>query len=234
MCQMPNIWHIYHTKYKNDALWDVPNFKNYTTWLQYRCKFATVRTNVVKNLLFYILFSLSSLFIFSFLFSLTLRFPLSSPYTCQEENSGADSDYRRAYPPWSTGTTRGWDSASKVKDHRRDWTLRVPATLDQPHSISPTLQPRSILPISPRGRRRSSSLSSLSALHSGSLWLWVFYFFYFFYFFLFFTVVWVDLMVVVDCGLWAVTVAMVVDCGGDGRWWLSVSLMIMGWDNILF
>ena len=29
-------------------------------------------------------------------------------------------------------------------------------------------------------------------------------------------------MVVVDCGLWAVTVAMVVDCGGDGRWWLSV------------
>ena len=56
----------------------MPNLKNYTTWLQYRCKFATVRTNVVKNLLFYILFSLSSLFIFSFLFSLTLRFPLSS------------------------------------------------------------------------------------------------------------------------------------------------------------
>ena len=41
-------------------------------------------------------------------------------------------------------------------------------------------------------------------------------------------------MVVVDYGLWAVTVAVVVDCGGDGRWWLSVSLMIMGWDNILF
>ena len=79
MCQMLNIWHIYHTKYRNNALWDVPNFKNYTTWLQYHCKFATVRTNVVKNLLFYILFSLSSLFIFSFLFSLTLRFPLSSP-----------------------------------------------------------------------------------------------------------------------------------------------------------
>ena len=78
MCQMPNIWHICHTKHKNGALWDVPNLKNYTTWLQYCCKFATVRTDVAKILLFYIPFSLSSLFIFSFLFSLTLWFPLSS------------------------------------------------------------------------------------------------------------------------------------------------------------
>ena len=76
----------------------------------------------------------------------------------------------RAYPPWSTGTTRGWDSASKAEDHRRDWTLRVPATLNQPRSISP---------ISPRGRRRSSSLSSLSAFHPASLWLWVFFFFFY-------------------------------------------------------
>ena len=38
----------------------------------------------------------------------------------------------------------------------------------------------------------------------------------------FFTAIWVDLMVVVDCGLWTVTVAVVVDCGGDGRWRLSV------------
>ena len=31
--------------------------------------------------------------------------------------------------------------------------------------------------------------------------------------------------VVVGYGLWAVTVAMVVvGCGGDGRWWLSVLL----------
>ena len=28
-------------------------------------------------------------------------------------------------------------------------------------------------------------------------------------------------MVVVDCGLLVVTVAVVVDCRGDGRWWLS-------------
>ena len=53
-------------------------------------------------------------------------------------------------------------------------------------------------------------------------------------FFFFFATIWVDLMVVVSCGLWAVTVAVVVGYGGDGRWWLSVSLMIMGWDNILF
>ena len=38
----------------------------------------------------------------------------------------------------------------------------------------------------------------------------------------------VDLMVVVGCGLLAVTVAVVVGCEGDGRWWLSVLLMIMG------
>ena len=62
-----------------------------------------------------------------------------------------------------------------------------------------------------------SSLSSLSTFHSASLWLWVFIFYFL-----------VDLMVVVGCGLWAVTMAVVVGCGGDGRWWLSVLLMIMG------
>ena len=56
--------------------------------------------------------------------------------------------------------------------------------------------------------------------------------FFFFFFFLIIAAIWVDLMVVVGCGLWEVTVA--VGYGGDGRWWLSVSLMIMGWDNILF
>ena len=47
-------------------------------------------------------------------------------------------------------------------------------------------------------------------------------------FFFFFAAIWGDLMVVVGCGLWVVTVAVVVGCGGDGRWWLSVLLMIMG------
>ena len=53
-------------------------------------------------------------------------------------------------------------------------------------------------------------------------------------FFFFFPAIWVDLMVVVGYGLWAKTVAVVVGYGGDGQWWLSMSLMIMGWDNILF
>ena len=46
--------------------------------------------------------------------------------------------------------------------------------------------------------------------------------------FFFLAAIWFDLMVVVGCGLLAVTVAVVVGCGGDGRWWLSVLLMIMG------
>ena len=54
------------------------------------------------------------------------------------------------------------------------------------------------------------------------------------FFFFFFAAIWVDLMVVVGCGLWAMTMAVVVGYGGDGRWWLSMSLMIKGWDNILF
>ena len=33
--------------------------------------------------------------------------------------------------------------------------------------------------------------------------------------FFFFAAIWVDLMVEVGCGLWAVTVAVVVGCGGD-------------------
>ena len=54
-------------------------------------------------------------------------------------------------------------------------------------------------------------------------------------------------MVVVGCGLWSVTVAVVVGYGGDGRWWLSVLLLQWifvaggcavddngGGDNILF
>ena len=44
----------------------------------------------------------------------------------------------------------------------------------------------------------------------GRWWLSVFFFF--------FTAIWVDLMVVVgDCGLWAMTMAVVVGYGGDGR-----------------
>ena len=54
-----------------------------------------------------------------------------------------------------------------------------------------------------------------------------------FLFFFFFPAIWFDLMVVVGCGLWAVTVSVVVSCGGDGQWWLSMLLMIMG-DGIIY
>ena len=90
------------------------------------------------------------------------------------------------------------------------------ATLDLTHT-----QPRSISPISPRGRCRSHPLPSplcppftLPLSGCGG--------------FFFLAAIWVDLMVVVGCGLWAMIVAVVVGCGGDGRWWLSVLLMIMG------
>ena len=59
------------------------------------------------------------------------------------------------------------------------------ATLNQPRSISPTLQLRSISPtlnlvdLTPRPPSISpSSVSSLFAFHSASLWLWVFFFFF--------------------------------------------------------
>ena len=216
MCQILNIWQIYHTKHKIGALWDVPNLKNYTTWLQYRCKFAMVRTDVVKYLLFYIPISLSSLFIFSFLFSLTLRFPLSSPCAGslplrpvrdvhrqqRRRSSDDDSALRHAWSPFS-------------------------------HLISPTLQLRSILvtldlaDLTPR----PLSISRLATLQPLCLSLVVGFFF---------AAIWVDLIVVVGCGLWVVTVAVVVGCGGDGPllsvWingylfvWISVESVLNQW-----
>ena len=73
MCQMPNIWHICHTKYQKSLLSDVLNLIKFTTGEQYRCKFATVRTRMVKKkrvfysfslILFYFLSSLSFFFFF--------------------------------------------------------------------------------------------------------------------------------------------------------------------------
>ena len=73
MCQMPNIWHIYHTKLKKHQISDVLNPIIFTTCEQYRCKFATVRNRCgisFNNFLFFFLSPLSSLY--SFLFSLIL------------------------------------------------------------------------------------------------------------------------------------------------------------------
>ena len=72
MCQMPNIWHICHTKYQKSLLSDVLNRIKFTTCEQYRCKFATVRTRMVKKKEFFI-HTLSSFFTFSLL-SLSFSF----------------------------------------------------------------------------------------------------------------------------------------------------------------
>lgn len=235
MCQMPNICHIYHTKHKNGALWDVLKLKNYTTCLHYCCKFATIWTNIVKNLLFYILFSLSSLFIFSFLVSLTLRFPLSSPCTSSlslRRWSFRDRHVSRTKLRCRFRLLPRISSVKHENDKRLRFALKQKITdatelskyrlrkrKEFEHLIhhvrwNSSVWIRRVPSISP------SSLSSLFAFHSASLWLWDFFFF-------FFTAIWVNLMVVVGSGLWAVTVAMVVDCGGDGRWWLSVFYFIV-------
>ena len=254
----------------------MPNLKNYTTWLQYRCKFATVWTNVVKNLLFYILFSLSSLFIFSFLFSLTLRFPLSSPCI------GSLSLQRWSFRDWHVSRTKlrrrfRFPSSTSSMKHRNDKRLRFglqsrrsPTWLNSPSTgharshpcsshtrscrshleaaIDPLpspLCPPFTLPFSGCGFFFYCNLGwsdgggGLWAMggdsgSDGGLWGW-------------WPVVAVGVFFFFSCnlgwfdgdgggGLWA----MGDDSGsggglwGDGRWWLSVSLMIMGWDNILF
>ena len=76
------------------------------------------------------------------------------------------------------------------------------------HSISPTLS---------HARSRRSHLEAavdLTLSHTpATLPLFGFGFFFFFFFS---AAIWVDFMVVVGCGLWVVTVAVVVGCGGDG------------------
>ena len=120
MCQMPNIWHICHTKHKNEASSNVSNSKNYTTPLQYRLKYEIVRTNVVKNyIVLYSLFSLLSLHFFFSLLSLTSSLSLLPvPVPSLFDQSGM-----------FTGSDDGIASTTTVRY----------ATLDQPHQISPTL-----------------------------------------------------------------------------------------------
>ena len=73
ICQMPNIWHICHTKHKKHQISDELNLIIFATCEQYHCKFATVwnRYGISFNpFLFSFLSPLSSLY--SFLFSLIL------------------------------------------------------------------------------------------------------------------------------------------------------------------
>ena len=62
MCQMLNIWHIYHTKHKKQLPSNVAYVPKLYHLCLYRCKFATVWTDVVKrNNVLYLAFSLLSL-----------------------------------------------------------------------------------------------------------------------------------------------------------------------------
>ena len=69
MCQMPNIWHIYHTNHQKLSLSEIPNAIIFTTYKQCHCIFATVRTKMVYWIIFF--YSLLSL--------LSLQFIIFSP-----------------------------------------------------------------------------------------------------------------------------------------------------------
>ena len=65
MCQMPNIWHICHTKHKKHKISDGLYLIIFATCEQYRCKFAMVRNWCAISFnpfLFSFLSPLSSLF----------------------------------------------------------------------------------------------------------------------------------------------------------------------------
>ena len=86
MCQMLNIWHISHTKHKNQLTSDVAYVPKLYHLCLYRCKFATVRTDVVKqNIFFYLAFSLFSLLVLIFSLSLLTSNP-ALPSTEKEQN----------------------------------------------------------------------------------------------------------------------------------------------------
>ena len=95
------------------------------------------------------------------------------------------------------------DDGVAPKMTARSTTLDLaPATQSHSsHSISPTLDLADLTP-------RPPSISHLAILQPLYPSLVVGFFFS--------ATIWVDFMVVVGCGLWVVTVAVVVGCGGDG------------------
>ena len=86
MCQMPNIWHISHTKHKKQLPSDVAYVPKLYHLCSYRFKFATVWTDVVnQNNVFYLAFSLLSLLVLIFSLSLLKSNP-ALPSTEKEQN----------------------------------------------------------------------------------------------------------------------------------------------------
>ena len=86
MCQMLNIWHISHTKHKKQLPSDVAYVPKLYHLCSYRCKFATVWTDVVnQNNVFYLVFSLLSLLVLIFSLSLLTSDP-ALPTIEKEQN----------------------------------------------------------------------------------------------------------------------------------------------------
>ena len=78
ICQMLNIWHISHTKHKKQLPSDVVYVPKLYYLCLYRCKFATIQTDVVnQNNVFYLAFSLLSLMVLISSLSLLTSNPAS-------------------------------------------------------------------------------------------------------------------------------------------------------------
>ena len=73
---MLNIWHIFHTKHKKQLLSDVTYVSKLYHLCSYRCKFATVRTNVVNQ---------NNVFLFGFLSPLTYGLDFFSLFSHQTQ-----------------------------------------------------------------------------------------------------------------------------------------------------
>ena len=101
------------------------------------------------------------------------------------------------------------DDGVALKTTARSTTLILaPATRSHPHSA--TLDLTDLIP-------RPSSISRSATLPLSGCGV------FFFFFFFFSATIWVDLMVVVGCGLWAVTVVVVVGCG---LWAVTVVVVV--------
>ena len=94
---MSNIWHIWHTKHKNEALSDVLNLKNYATLLQYSLKYETVRITMAKYILLFYSHFLSphhkylSLRLLIFVFSLISVFSICLPQHADHQRPPLDA-----------------------------------------------------------------------------------------------------------------------------------------------
>ena len=125
MCQMPNIWHICHTKHKKHQIPDVPNLIIFTTCKQYRCKFATVwNQNGIILIIFYSLFSLLSLHFILFS-SLSPLFSLTGSLSSQPPIPSVLSF------PFNLRSVWRWPLSPEVQ---AAWAMSLPLTAHEPSS----------------------------------------------------------------------------------------------------